>query len=158
MVSSGESGKIEKRMVVEYGITLDGVWLPLAMLRRLRTHGPWDAPFTEATADQERVLLVHALADRHNQAGLHRGTGLTGFLDAIPYEPTVAFPKLPADGDGPRQVGLRHGGVDPGLTCRERTTTSRILAIRGYPRSDLLDYQWVGVDCSDAASEYVRLH
>jgi len=29
MVSSGEPGKIEKRMVVEYGITLDGVWLPL---------------------------------------------------------------------------------------------------------------------------------
>jgi len=100
MVSSGDSEKIEKRMVVEYGINLDGVWLPLAMLRRLRTHGPWDAPFTEATADQERVLLVHALAERHNQAGLHRGAGLTGFLDAIPYEPTVAFPRLP-DGDGP---------------------------------------------------------
>jgi hypothetical protein len=100
MVSSGEPGKIEKRMVVEYGISLDGVWLPLAMLRRLRSHGPWDAPFTEATADQEQVLLMHALAERHNQAGLHRGTGLTGFLDAIPYEPTVAFPKLP-DGEGP---------------------------------------------------------
>jgi len=98
MVSSGEAGKLEKRMVVEYGITLDGVWLPLAMLRRLRTHGPWDAPFTEATADQERVLLIHALADRHNQVGLHRGTGLTGFLDAIPYEPTVPFEKLPAEG------------------------------------------------------------
>ena len=103
MVSSGESGKIEQRMVVEYGISLDGVWLPLAMLRRLRAHGPWDAPFTEATADQERVLLMHALAERHNQAGLHRGTGLTGFLDAIPYEPTVSFPKLPDQGEGPRR-------------------------------------------------------
>ena len=113
MVSSGETGKIEKRMVVEYGITLDGVWLPLAMLRRLRTHGPWDAPFTEATADQEHVLLVHALAERHNQAGLHRGTGLIGFLDAIPFEPTVPFEKVRAPGkdhdkrgktqrDGPR--------------------------------------------------------
>ena len=98
MVNSGEYGKLEKRMVVEYGISLDGVWLPLGMLRRLRAHGPWDAPFTEATADQERVLLMHALADRHNQAGLHRGTGLTGFLDAIPYEPTVSFGKLPAEG------------------------------------------------------------
>ena len=103
MVSSGESGKIEKRMVVEYGINLDGVWLPLAMLRRLRAHGPWDAPFTEATAEQEQVLLMHALAERHNQAGLHRGTGLTGFLDAIPYEPTVSFPKLPDQGEGPRR-------------------------------------------------------
>ena len=97
MVSSGEPGKIEKRMVVEYGITLDGVWLPLAMLRRLRAHGPWDAPFTEATADQERVLLLHALAERHNQVGLHRGTGLTDFLDAIPFEPTVSFGKIPTE-------------------------------------------------------------
>jgi hypothetical protein len=94
---SGEDGKLEKRMVVEYGITLDGVWLPLPMLRRLRTHGPWDAPFTEANADQERVLLAHALAERHNQAGLHRGIGLSGFLDAIPYEPTVSFEKLASD-------------------------------------------------------------
>ena len=102
-VDGGEPGKIEKRMVVEYGITLDGVWLPLAMLRRLREHGPWDAPFTEATTDQERVLLLHGLAERHNQAGLHRGVGLTGFLDAIPFEPTVSFGKIPADGEGNRK-------------------------------------------------------
>jgi len=100
-MTSGEPAQIEQRMVVEYGITLDGVWLPLAMLRRLGTHGPWGAPFTEASADQERVLLIHALAERHNQAGLHRGMGLTGFLDAIPYEPTVSFEKVP-DGEGPR--------------------------------------------------------
>ena len=104
-VDGGEPGKIEKRMVVEYGITLDGVWLPLAMLRRLRAHGPWDAPFTEATADQERVLLLHGLAERHNQAGLHRGVGLTGFLDAIPFEPTVSFGKIPADGEANRKRG-----------------------------------------------------
>jgi hypothetical protein len=105
MMSSGEPGNIEKRMVVEYGITLDGVWLPLATLRRLRAHGPWDTPFTEATDDQERVLLMHGLAERHNQAGLYRGTGLTGFLDAIPYEPTVSFPKLPAKGTDGEQRG-----------------------------------------------------
>jgi hypothetical protein len=51
----------------------------------------------ETNADQERVLLAHGLAERHNQAGLHRGFGLTGFLDAIPFEPTVAFQKLPGD-------------------------------------------------------------
>ena len=94
---SSEGGKLEKRMVVEYGIALDDVWLPLAMLRRLRTHGPWDPPFTEANADQERVLLVHALAERHNERGLHRGIGLSRFLDAIPYEPTVPFDKLADD-------------------------------------------------------------
>jgi hypothetical protein len=90
----GESKKLEQRMVVEYGVTLDDVWLPLAMLRRLRAHGPWDVPFTEANADQERVLLAHGLAERHNERGLHRGIGLSGFLDAIPYEPTVAFEKV----------------------------------------------------------------
>ena len=101
MTSGDEPAQIEKRMVVEYGITLDGVWLPLAMLRRLATHGPWDRPFTEASADQERVLLAHSLAERHNQAGLHRGLGLRGFLDAIPYEPTVSFPNLTDDGHHP---------------------------------------------------------
>ena len=59
---SDEGRTLEKRMVVEYGITLDGVWLPLAMLRRLGTHGPWDTLFTEASADQESVLLAHSLA------------------------------------------------------------------------------------------------
>jgi hypothetical protein len=101
MTSGDEPGQIEKRMVVEYGMTLDGVWLPLAMLRRLATHGPWDKPFTEASADQERVLLAHSLAEVHNQTGLHRGLGLRGFLDAIPYEPTVAFPKPTGDGQHP---------------------------------------------------------
>ena len=87
--------EIRKRMVVEYGVELDGVWLPIAMLRRLATHGPWDRPFTEATEDQERVLVAHSLADRHNQSGLHRGAGLSGFLDAIPFEPTTPFPAVP---------------------------------------------------------------
>jgi hypothetical protein len=90
-VVTGEGNRLEQRMVVEYGVTLDGVWLPLAMLRRLGTHGPWAAPFTEANADQERVLLAHALAERHNRSGLHRGIGLSGFLDAVPYEPTEPF-------------------------------------------------------------------
>ena len=101
MTSGGEPAQIEKRMVVEYGITLDGVWLPLAMLRRLGTRGPWDKPFTEASADQERVLLAHSLAEPHNQAGLHRGMGLRGFLDAIPYEPAESFGKPTGDGHHP---------------------------------------------------------
>ena len=89
--------EITKRMVVEYGVELDGVWLPIAMLRRLATHGPWDRPFTEATADQERVLIAHSLADAHNQAGLHRAPWHSGFLDAIPFEPTVPFPVVPGE-------------------------------------------------------------
>ncbi len=90
---TGEGSRLEQRLVVEYGVTLDDVWLPLAMLRRLRTHGPWDTPFTEASGDQERVLLAHALAERHNRSGLRRGIGLSGFLDAVPYEPTEPIRK-----------------------------------------------------------------
>jgi hypothetical protein len=96
-MDSGEGRALEQRLVVEYGVTLDDVWLPLAMLRRLRAHGPWDLPFTETSTDQERVLLAHDLAERHNRAGLHRGIGLSGFLDAIPFEPTVPFEKLAGD-------------------------------------------------------------
>jgi hypothetical protein len=93
---------VRKRLVVEYGVELDGVWLPIAMLRRLAEHSPWDRPFTEATTDQERVLVSHSLADRHNHAGLHRGIGLSSFLDAIPFEPTVPFPASPDDPAPPR--------------------------------------------------------
>jgi hypothetical protein len=93
---------VRKRLVVEYGVELDGVWLPIAMLRRLAEHSPWDRPFTEATTDQERVLVSHSLADRHNHAGLHRGIGLSSFLDAIPFEPTVPFPATPDDPAPPR--------------------------------------------------------
>lgn len=90
---------VETRMVVEYGITLDGVWLPLALLRRLAEHGPWSPPYTEATADQERVLISHALAERHNGAGLDRGPGLTGFVAAIPFEPTAPLERAHDAGD-----------------------------------------------------------
>ena len=92
--TDGAAMRVETRMVVEYGITLDGVWLPLALLRRLAAHGPWTAPLTEATADQERVLVSHALAERHNGAGLHRGHELPGFLAAIPFEPTAPLEKV----------------------------------------------------------------
>ena len=86
--------KIEKRMVVEYGIELDGVWLPLAMLRRLDEHGPWTAPLTEATTEQAGVLVAHGLAERHN-TGLCRGNGLRNFIEALPFEPTLSFAKIP---------------------------------------------------------------
>ena len=39
--------QVETRMVVEYGITVDGVWLPLSLIRRLEEHGPWSATCSE---------------------------------------------------------------------------------------------------------------
>jgi hypothetical protein len=85
--------EISKRLVVEYGIELDGVWLPLAMLRRLDEHGRWNVPFAEATPDQARVLVAHGLAETHNN-GLCRGNGLRNFVDAFPFEPTMPFRKI----------------------------------------------------------------
>ena len=106
---------------MEYGITLDGIWLPLAMLRRLGTHGPWDPPFTEATADQERVLLAHLLAERHNQAGLHRGLSLPNLLDAIPFQPTASFGKI----SGGERTHVRPGRIRGGPTSEPDRTLRR---------------------------------
>jgi hypothetical protein len=91
--------EVGNRLVVEYGIELDGVWLPLAMLRRLDEHGRWSVPFTEATAEQAQVLVVHALAEHHDR-GLRRGTGLRNFVDALPFETTVSFKKIESPGTG----------------------------------------------------------
>ena len=90
--------EIEHRMVVEYGIDLDGVWLPLAMLRRLDEHGPWNVPFTEPTEEQAKVLVAHGLAERHNN-GLSRGAGLRNFVDALPFASTENFGKITGVGD-----------------------------------------------------------
>ncbi len=89
---------VEKRMVIEYGFELDGVWLPLAMLRRLDEHGPWNVPFTEASTEQARVLLAHGLAERHNR-GLSRASGLQNFIDAVPFAPTDTFSKMTPGSD-----------------------------------------------------------
>jgi len=107
--------KIEQRLVVEYGIELDGVWLPLGMLRRLDEHGPWSQPFTEATKEQADVLLAHGLAQRHN-AGLSRGHGLRNFVDAFPFEPTLPFNKVPPadNGAAPKPTNNPRGRTRPG--------------------------------------------
>jgi hypothetical protein len=90
---------VERRLVVEYGTELDGVWLPLAMLRRLGEHGRWSVPFTEATTDQAQVLVAHGLAEPHNN-GLCRGNGLRNFVDAFPFEPTLPFATVSSSARG----------------------------------------------------------
>jgi hypothetical protein len=89
-------------MVVEYGIEVDGVWLPLGMLRRLDEHGPWNVPFTEASSEQATVLVAHGLAERHN-TGLSRGNALRNFVDALPFAPTQSFGTIQATDD--KQAG-----------------------------------------------------
>jgi hypothetical protein len=93
--------ELQKRMVVEYGIEVDGVWLPLGMLRRLDEHGPWNVPFTEASDEQARVLIAHGLAERHN-TGLSRGNALRNFVEALPFAPTESFKTIPTAEDDQR--------------------------------------------------------
>jgi hypothetical protein len=90
--------ELQQRMVVEYGIEVDGVWLPLAMLRRLEEHGPWNVPFTEASEEQASVLVAHGLAQRHN-TGLARGNALRNFVEALPFAPTESFKSIRAEAD-----------------------------------------------------------
>jgi hypothetical protein len=90
--------ELQKRMVVEYGIEVDGVWLPLAMLRRLEEHGPWNVPFTEASDEQAGVLVAHGLAERHN-IGLSRGNALRNFVEALPFAPTESFKAIRSAAD-----------------------------------------------------------
>lgn len=81
--------QIERRMIPQYGITLDGVWLPYRMLEALSDQGPWDSQygmaFIEARRDQERVLLEHGLAVKETKGGLHRSDTLADFLAAIEW-------------------------------------------------------------------------
>lgn len=110
MTDDAEPTGIRSRLVIEYGIELDGIWLPLAMLRRLDEHGPWSKPFTEATADQADVLVAHGLAEHHN-TGLRRGNGLRNFVDATPFEPTTPFNKVdPRAGDARTDRSYGRGG------------------------------------------------
>jgi hypothetical protein len=90
--------ELEKRMVVEYGVEVDGIWMPLAMLRRLDEHGPWNVPFTEASDEQAKVLIAHGLAERHN-TGLARGNALRNFVEALPFAPTESFKTISAAPD-----------------------------------------------------------
>jgi hypothetical protein len=82
--------KIEKRMVPQYGVTLDGVWLPYELLERLSEQRRYDSDFGEAfidaDRDQERVLLAHNLAVRETRGGLHSSdTDLKEFLASIEW-------------------------------------------------------------------------
>lgn len=80
---------IEKRMVPELGITLDGVWIPYDMLEDLSGQDVYDSQFGPAyitpDRDQRRVLVAHGLAEEETRGGLHRGLKLHAFIDAIEW-------------------------------------------------------------------------
>jgi hypothetical protein len=82
--------KIEKRMVPEYGVTLDGVWLPYNMLEELESQAPLMSDFGNAFISPDReqgaVLIAQGLAVRETRGGYRRGEKLRQFLQGIEWE------------------------------------------------------------------------
>lgn len=81
--------KAEKRLVPEWGVELDGVWLPANLLKRLSEQGIWDSQagdaFIEANRDQERVLLARRLAEKETKGGLHAGPYMEKFWRELEF-------------------------------------------------------------------------
>jgi hypothetical protein len=81
------SPRIETRMIPEQGVTLDGVWVPLALLGELEEQGPWDSQqwdaFIGLSTDQQRVLIARGLAVKETKGGCHRGPALKAFTDSL---------------------------------------------------------------------------
>lgn len=81
------SAVIETRMIPEQGVTLDGVWVPLALLGELEEQGVYDSQFGDAfislSTDQQRVLIARDLAVRETRGGCHRGPALKAFTDSL---------------------------------------------------------------------------
>jgi hypothetical protein len=80
--------KVEKRMVPEHGVTLDGVWVSYEFLEELSDQGVFDSQFGKvllANRDQERVLEARGLAERETRGGVHRGSGLEEFMKGLEW-------------------------------------------------------------------------
>lgn len=82
--------KVEKRMVPEYGVTIDGVWFSCELLGCLseqkRYDSEWGSAFIEASTEQEKVLLARNLAVKETRGGLHSSdTGLEQFLHDLEW-------------------------------------------------------------------------
>ncbi len=81
--------KAQKRLVPEWGVELDGVWFPAALLEELSEQGRYDSQagsaFIAAGRDQEKVLLARGLAEKETKGGLHAGPAMPGFWDALEF-------------------------------------------------------------------------
>lgn len=65
--------KLEKRMVTEYGVTLDGVWIPHSVLEELDNCDGMEGFMPGVAAvdsDQERALITAGLAHRSTRGSL----------------------------------------------------------------------------------------
>jgi hypothetical protein len=76
---------LQIRMVKEWGLVIDGVFLPWQMLEDLRAQHRYDSDggdaFISDTPEQERVLLAHNLAVKETRGGLHSsGTDLADLM------------------------------------------------------------------------------
>lgn len=79
--------KAERRMIPEWGVTLDGVWIPYSVLTAVNEQEELAGGISP---QQEKVLLRHNLASPAKVPGwLNPGPALQEFIDAIEF-PTLA--------------------------------------------------------------------
>jgi hypothetical protein len=87
----GERGavKIQMRMMPEYGIWMDEVWVTYAFLEELREQSPLQSDFgfvlLAPNLHVERVLAVRNLLVRETRGGVHRGPALEAFMEALEF-------------------------------------------------------------------------
>lgn len=81
--------KIQVRMMPQYGIWLDEVWVTYDFLEELQEQSPLQSDFGFAllapTPHVERVLASRNLLVRETRGGVHRGPALEAFMDALEF-------------------------------------------------------------------------
>lgn len=81
--------KVERKLVPEYGVTLDGVWVPLQFLEELRDQAPLMSDFGHVllapTQDIKRVCEAQGLLTVETRGGVCRGPELEGFMAELEY-------------------------------------------------------------------------
>lgn len=81
--------KITYRMVREYGVEIDGVWVTHEFLEELEGQNRWGAErgyvLLAPDDDVKRVLERHELLETETRGGVHRGEKLREFMAALEY-------------------------------------------------------------------------
>lgn len=81
--------KIQMRMMPQYGIWLDGVWITYDFLEELQEQSPLQSDFgfvlLAPNLHVERVLAARNLLVKETRGGVHRGRALETFMEALEF-------------------------------------------------------------------------
>jgi hypothetical protein len=80
---------LEMRMVPEYGVTLDGVWIPYEFLEELQEQEPLMSDFGHVLLapgqDVRQVCEARGLLQVETRGGVCRGSELRAFMEGITF-------------------------------------------------------------------------